>query len=177
MLILPVSPFGHDDAQPLVQASVSLIVAARDTQTGAPALLKLALPAAGIAFVQEHELLHSLTVTGLARPTALHEVPQGAAMVLEPFRGEPMVASLPAQPMPWREALRVARAIALTLSGLHAARIAHRDLRPAHLLIDWARHETYAPVLDVVLQHAGPYGVGVQYAKAMLGEQANEGGH
>jgi nicotinamidase-related amidase len=42
---------------------------------------------------------------------------------------------------------------------------------------DWARQETYAPVLDVVLQHAGPYGVGVQYAKAMLGEHANEGGH
>ena len=40
---------------------------------------------------------------------------------------------------------------------------------------DWARQATYAPVLEVVKQHAGAYGVGVQYAKAMLGEHANEG--
>lgn len=155
MLILPVSPFGYDDAQPLVQASVSLIVAARDARTGAPALLKLALPAAGDAFLLEHDLLRLLAVPGLARPTALREVPQaGAAMVLEPFSGQAMVATLPAQPMPWREALRVARAIAVTLSGLHAARIAHRDLRPAHLLVDWARHETLLVDLHVAATHA-----------------------
>lgn len=40
---------------------------------------------------------------------------------------------------------------------------------------DWARQETYVPVMDIVLQHAGPYGVGVQYAQAVLGERANEG--
>lgn len=41
---------------------------------------------------------------------------------------------------------------------------------------DWARQETYAPVMDVVRQHAGAYGIGVQYARAVLGEHANEGG-
>jgi nicotinamidase-related amidase len=41
---------------------------------------------------------------------------------------------------------------------------------------DWARQATYDAVLDVVQHHAGAYGVGVQYAKAMLGEHANEGG-
>jgi nicotinamidase-related amidase len=41
---------------------------------------------------------------------------------------------------------------------------------------DWARQETYGPVMDVVLQHAGAYGIGVQYARAVLGEHANEGG-
>ena len=40
---------------------------------------------------------------------------------------------------------------------------------------DWARQETYEPVLQVVKAHAGTYGVGVQYAKAMLGADANEG--
>jgi nicotinamidase-related amidase len=40
---------------------------------------------------------------------------------------------------------------------------------------DWARQETYEPVLGIVKQHAGTYGVGVQYAKSMLGAQANEG--
>jgi PAS domain S-box-containing protein len=155
MLFLPVSPFGYDDAQPLLQASVSLIVATRDARTGTPALLKVALPAAGEAFAQEYELLRSLAVPGLARPTALLDVPQtGAAMVLEPFGGEPMATTLPARPMPWREALRVARSIASTLAGLHAARVAHLDLRPANLLVDWARHETLLVDLHVAATRA-----------------------
>lgn len=36
---------------------------------------------------------------------------------------------------------------------------------------DWARKETYDAVLEVVRDHAGIYGLGVQYAKAVLGEQ------
>lgn len=28
---------------------------------------------------------------------------------------------------------------------------------------DWAREETYQPVMDIVMEHAGAYGVGVQY--------------
>lgn len=40
---------------------------------------------------------------------------------------------------------------------------------------DWARQETYDTTLSVVKAHAGNYGIGVQYAKAMLGESANEG--
>ena len=156
MLLFPVSPFGYgDDALPLVQTSASVIVAARDAQTGAPALLKLALPSAGEAFAQEHELLRSLAVPGLARPTALREVPQaGAAMVLEPFGGEPMASTLPARPMPWRDALRVARSVAATLVGLHAAHVAHLDLRPANLLVDWARHETLLVDLHVAATRA-----------------------
>lgn len=41
---------------------------------------------------------------------------------------------------------------------------------------DWARQETYLPVLGVAMEHGGAYGIGVRYAKAMLGEHANEGG-
>ncbi|HSW03954.1 AAA family ATPase [Aquabacterium sp.] len=150
-----VPPFGYDDARPLLQASASLIVAARDVQAGTPALLKLASPSAGEAFAQEHELLRSLAVPGLARPTALREGPQaGAAMVLEPFVGEPMAPTLPARPMPWRDALRVARSVASTLSGLHAAHIAHLDLRPANLLVDWARRETLLVDLHVAATRA-----------------------
>jgi PAS domain S-box-containing protein len=155
MLFLPVSPFGYDDARPLVQAAASLIVAARDARTGAPALLKMALPAAPEAFAQEYELLRSLAVPGLARPMALLEAPQaGAAMLLEPFAGEPMASTLPAQPMPWRDALRVVRCIAATLSGLHAARVPQLDLRPAHLLVDWVRHETLLVDLHVAATRA-----------------------
>jgi len=37
---------------------------------------------------------------------------------------------------------------------------------------DWARTKTYDAVLNVAKEHGGPYGVGIQYAKAMLGEHA-----
>ncbi len=33
---------------------------------------------------------------------------------------------------------------------------------------DWARTATYGGVIDIVSEHGGAYGVGVEYAKAML---------
>jgi hypothetical protein len=40
---------------------------------------------------------------------------------------------------------------------------------------DWARTETYDAVTKLVREDAGTYGLGVEYAKAMLGEHAREG--
>jgi nicotinamidase-related amidase len=34
---------------------------------------------------------------------------------------------------------------------------------------DWARKETYDAVLEVVKEHGGTYGLGVEYAKAVMG--------
>ncbi len=39
---------------------------------------------------------------------------------------------------------------------------------------DWARTKTYDAVLAVAREHGGAYGVGIDYAKAMLGEHAGE---
>ena len=41
---------------------------------------------------------------------------------------------------------------------------------------DWARQETYLPVLKVAEAHGGAYGVGIGYAKSMLGPHASEAG-
>ena len=41
---------------------------------------------------------------------------------------------------------------------------------------DWAHQETYEVVLDVAKQHAGAYGIGIRYAKSILGAHASEGG-
>jgi nicotinamidase-related amidase len=41
---------------------------------------------------------------------------------------------------------------------------------------DWARQETYDVVLDVAKAHAGAYGIGIRYAKSILGAHASEGG-
>ncbi len=39
---------------------------------------------------------------------------------------------------------------------------------------DWARQETYDAVLAVAKEHGGAYGLGIGYAKVMLGEHASE---
>jgi nicotinamidase-related amidase len=39
---------------------------------------------------------------------------------------------------------------------------------------DWARQESYNAVMDVAREHAGGYGLGINYAKSMLGEHASE---
>lgn len=41
---------------------------------------------------------------------------------------------------------------------------------------DWARQATYDAVMDIAKTHAGAYGIGVRYAKSILGEHASEAG-
>ena len=33
---------------------------------------------------------------------------------------------------------------------------------------DWARQETYAPVMQIAIEHGGTYGVGIQFAHAVI---------
>lgn len=40
---------------------------------------------------------------------------------------------------------------------------------------DWARSETYEATTGIAAVNGGAYGIGLQYAKAMLGEHAREG--
>lgn len=40
---------------------------------------------------------------------------------------------------------------------------------------DWARQSTYDAVVKIAQEHGGAYGAGLNYAKAMLGADANEG--
>lgn len=41
---------------------------------------------------------------------------------------------------------------------------------------DWARQSTYAAVNAIVQQHGGAYGTGINYARAVIGANAGEGG-
>lgn len=40
---------------------------------------------------------------------------------------------------------------------------------------DWARHETYDPVTHAAMSYGGAYGLGLIYAKTILGADAHEG--
>ena len=39
---------------------------------------------------------------------------------------------------------------------------------------DWARTDTYDAVMAVAKEHGGAYGIGIDYAQAMLGPHASE---
>jgi nicotinamidase-related amidase len=41
---------------------------------------------------------------------------------------------------------------------------------------DWARQGTYNAVMEIAKAHAGAYGIGIRYAKSILGEHASEAG-
>ena len=41
---------------------------------------------------------------------------------------------------------------------------------------DWARSTTYQAVVEVAVQHGGGYGLGLIYAKSIMGEHASEAG-
>ncbi len=41
---------------------------------------------------------------------------------------------------------------------------------------DWARGETYAGTTGIAMEHSGAYGIGLKYAKQVLGEHASEAG-
>lgn len=42
---------------------------------------------------------------------------------------------------------------------------------------DWARQETYIPVNNIAKEHAGAYGLGIDYAKTMFGASEGSSGH
>jgi PAS domain S-box-containing protein len=118
--------------------------AARHVPTGVHGLLKISSSEDAVpgAFGLEQELFRSLHAPGLAQPLDFPQAPDGTpALFLPAFPGQPMEAALMNAPLPWRDALRIATAVGRMLSHLHSARIVHKDLRPANLLVDLQQHE------------------------------------
>ena len=124
----------------------SVICRAQHLTTLAQVLLKLPrpddpAPGSVAALRREFELLKSLSSPGVARPVRLiedAELPSPSfAVVLEAFPGESLEAALGASPIPWRDGLRLSRAMLHVVAALHTARIVHKDLRPANFLVDW----------------------------------------
>ncbi|HEU0203073.1 MAG TPA: AAA family ATPase [Burkholderiaceae bacterium] len=138
------------------------IFSAQRESTGAPALLarpRSDSPApAQLALLRRgFDLLRRLDVPGLARPIAMAEWRQAPvtlpAVVLQPFAGASLETVLQAGRLPWPDALRLARAIARALAGLHAERVVHGDLRPGNFLCD--RAQWTVCLLDVSVAAAG----------------------
>jgi predicted ATPase len=87
-------------------------------------------------FKSEYRLLQSLNVAGAAKPLALIEERGCLAMPLQDFAGESLEAVLGRDlRLDLAVSLAIARHLADALAGIDAARVIHRDIRPANILV------------------------------------------
>ncbi|HVE09349.1 MAG TPA: serine/threonine-protein kinase, partial [Paraburkholderia sp.] len=113
---------------------------------GTPVLLKLAAQYAdetqAARLKREYLLLQSLGVAGVARPLAWVDERAGSAVIVEDFAGELLEALLAREPrFDVTLCLRIAHHLAVALAGIDAARVIHRDIRPANILVEPATGE------------------------------------
>jgi len=114
---------------------------ARRLTDGTAVLLKRhraghASAAQSAGFRSEYRLLQSLNVAGAAKPLALIDEHGCLAMPLEDFAGESLEALLGRDlRMELPVCLGIAGHLAAALAGIDAARVIHRDIRPANILV------------------------------------------
>jgi diguanylate cyclase (GGDEF)-like protein/PAS domain S-box-containing protein len=107
---------------------------------GAPVMLKLLapedIPGHGDRFRREYAILRGLDSPGVVKPVALIDEPGKLMMVLDSFEGE-LVEDVLARrkKIGLPGCLRLALQLTQIVGALHAARLVHRDFRPANLML------------------------------------------
>src|SRR5262249_40028326 len=87
-------------------------------------------------FEREAQTLAALNHPHIAAILGLEEGAGAArALVMELVPGEDLVAIIARGPLPWRDALAIARQIADGLEAAHEKGIVHRDLKPANVKV------------------------------------------
>ena len=110
-------------------------------------------PEAGLALLRrERELFEALSAG--PRPLRLVSDTEAPALLIEDRPGQPLQLLLERMPFAVPACLAITAELARALAGLHAMRLAHRDLRPANVLADPERG--LACLVD--LSRAGPEG-------------------
>jgi serine/threonine protein kinase/Tol biopolymer transport system component len=112
---------------------------ARDTRLGRDVALKL-LPAAladdperVARFQREAQVLASLNHPHIGTIYGLEQLPSARFLVLELVEGGTLANRLERGPIPYDDALEIARQIALALQAAHDKGVVHRDLKPSNV--------------------------------------------
>ena len=96
-------------------------------------------------FQREAELLASLNHPNIAHVHGLEESGGTTALVMELVEGEDLSQRIMRGPLPIREALTIAKQIAIALEAAHEQGIIHRDLKPGNIKV---RPDGTVKVLD-----------------------------
>ena len=131
----------HQTLDRICATAGSELYRARRLTDGMVVLLKWHRPdhanaAQSARFRSEYRLLQSLNVVGAAKPLALVDERGCLAMPLEDFASDSLEAVLSRDSrMDLPLCLSIARHLADALAGIDAARVIHRDIRPANILV------------------------------------------
>ena len=150
---MPLSPGtrlgSYEIAGELGAGGMGEVYRARDTRLHREVAIKI-VPAsvAGDAdrlarFAREAQVLASLNHPGIAQIYGLVDVPahsdiaagHASALAMELVEGEDLAARIARGPLPFDEALAIARQIAEALEYAHERGIIHRDLKPANIKV------------------------------------------
>jgi eukaryotic-like serine/threonine-protein kinase len=147
----------YEIVAPLGAGGMGEVYRARDTQLKRDVALKV-LPAAFtndadrlVRFQREAEVLAALNHPHIAAIYGLERTEATTALVLELVEGETLADRIARGPIPFDEAIPIARQIADALESAHDRGIIHRDLKPANIKV---RPDGTIKVLDFGLAKA-----------------------
>lgn len=124
----------------LGEGGMGIVYAATDTSLGRRVAVKLCRPAransgARDELVREARAASQLNHPNIAQIYDLGETSEGLPFfVMELLSGENLAQRLKSGPLPWREALHVARGVASALAEAHRHGIIHRDIKPGNIV-------------------------------------------
>ncbi|MCO5166044.1 MAG: serine/threonine-protein kinase [Planctomycetes bacterium] len=128
--------------QELGRGGMGVVLRAFDPAAGRPVAIKLVTaaaavgPAAWARFEREATATARLQHPGIVK---VHEVGQDRGrpfLVMELVEGESLEALLARGPLPRRQAVALARDLALALAHAHERGVVHRDVKPGNVLVD-----------------------------------------
>lgn len=105
-------------------------------------------PAAIVSFEMEQMIMPRLTGVHVAKFVAAGGFAAQPYIVMERIAGEALLKRLPDLPIPYDEAVTIARRIALALADLHRQHVVHHDIKPSNIMF---RPSGEAVLLDMGL--------------------------
>ena len=132
-------------------------------------------------FRQEGRFMRQVDSDHLIRVLDLGELPDGRPYLVMTYAdGGTLADRLAAGPMPVREALRTAAAVARAVAVLHDKGVLHRDLKPSNVLFDTTSHGSRVLIADLglakTLTHASGFTLVAGTPGYMAPEQFVPGG-
>ncbi len=125
----------------LGQGAMATVFRATDTRLEREVAVKILSPEMASSTVQVERFLREARALARVRHPGVVEVFEVGStpchfLAMELVQGRTLEDHQAGQPLPYREAARIAREVALALVAVHNHGILHRDLKPSNLMID-----------------------------------------